>query len=156
MPAPFRLSTLLRLRLEARDERRAELAKALRAEEMLHERQEALAREAGALLARSRALAAPGEVDLDALIQNQRYGLLLKAQSAQLAEQLAQVAAEVARRRAALVEADREVRILEKLREKQAAAQRLADERRDQKLLDERGTLGYLRRLGDLPQEVRS
>jgi flagellar FliJ protein len=146
MSTPFRLSTLLRLRLEARDERRAELAKALRAEEMLHQRQDALNREAGALLTRARALAAPGEVDLDALIQNQRYGLLLKTQSAQLAEQLAQVVAEVARRRAVLVEADREVRILEKLREKQAAAERLADERREQKLLDERGTLGYLRR----------
>ncbi|MCU0876785.1 MAG: flagellar export protein FliJ [Pirellulaceae bacterium] len=146
MTTPFRLSTLLRLRLEARDERRAELAKALRAEGMLNQQQEALAREASDLLVRSRALASPGEVDLDALIQNQRYGLLLKARGSQLAEQLAQVVNEVARRRAALVEADREVRMLEKLREKQAAAQRLADERREQKLLDERGTLGYHRR----------
>jgi flagellar FliJ protein len=146
MATPFRLSTLLRLRLEARDERRAELAKALRAERMLEQQQETLARETGEILDRSRKLAGPGEVDLDALIQNQRYGLLLKARGAQLAEQLAQVVAEVARRRAALVEADREVRTLEKLRDKHTAVERLADERREQKLLDERGTLGYLRR----------
>ena len=38
--------------------------------------------------------------------------------------QLAQVAAESERRRQALVEADRQVRVLEKLRERQAAAHR--------------------------------
>jgi flagellar FliJ protein len=142
----FRLTTLLRLRLEARDERRAELAKALRAEGVLQQQQQTLAHEASDLLARSRSLVGPGEADLDALIQTQRYGLLLKSRSAQLAEQLAQVVAEVARRREALVEADREVRILEKLRDKQEAAERLADERRQQRLFDERGTLGYIRR----------
>ena len=83
--------------------------------------------------------------DVDLLIASHRYELVLKAQAQQLAGQIEQVRAEVARRRQILVEADRQVRVLDKLRERQQAAHNLREERREQKLLDERALIGFVR-----------
>jgi flagellar export protein FliJ len=52
-------------------------------------------------------------------------------------QQQQQVAQEVERRRLALVEADRQVRVLEKLREKKHEEYVRQEERRDQRLMDE-------------------
>ncbi|MEX2176805.1 MAG: flagellar export protein FliJ [Pirellulaceae bacterium] len=142
----FRLETLLRLRLETRDARRADLVKAQRAEQALEAQGDELAQERQSTDERSRRLAAPGTADIDALIGSHRYQLALKARTEHLANQLLQVQAEVQKRRQALVEADREVRVLEKLREKQHAAQRVREERLQQKQLDEQATIGFTRR----------
>jgi flagellar export protein FliJ len=56
------------------------------------------------------------------------------------------VQAEVERRRLALVEADRQIRVLEKLREKQEEAYRTDELRREQQMLDEQAILGFGRR----------
>src|SRR5262245_40052555 len=120
----FRLQTLLRLRLAERDQRRADLAKAIRAEEMLRGEDEVLVRQQSQAAARGRELKSPGAADVDLLLQTHRYEVVLAAQRRQLAAQIAQVQAEAERRRLALVEADRQVRVLEKLRERQAAAYR--------------------------------
>jgi flagellar export protein FliJ len=50
------------------------------------------------------------------------------------------------RRREALVEANRQVRVLELLREKQAAAALAAEEAREAKELDEISLVGHVRR----------
>jgi flagellar FliJ protein len=141
----FRLETLLRLRLADRDQRRAELAKAQRAEDVLLVQADGLARERAETCELSRKLASPGAADVDRLIASHRYELVLKARAGQLAGQLEQVRAEVSRRRQVLVEADRQVRVLEKLREKQQTAHNLREERREQKLLDERALIGFVR-----------
>jgi flagellar protein FliJ len=141
----FRLETLLRLRLADRDQRRAELAKAQRAEDMLLAQADGLAGERAETCELSRKLASPGAADVDRLIASHRYELVLKARAQQLAGQIEQVRAEVARRRQILVEADRQVRVLEKLREKQQAAHNLREERREQRLLDERALIGFVR-----------
>ena len=141
----FRLNTLLRLRIAERDERRADLAKAFRAESVLREQERRLELERVELAQQGRQLKAPGAADVDALLRTHRYELVLAAQSRQLAPQLAQVRAEVERRRLALVEADREVRVLEKLRERQATAHRQQEERREIKRLDEQAQIGFVR-----------
>jgi flagellar FliJ protein len=142
----FRLDTLLRLRLADRDQRRADLAKALRAEEALA-RQEALLRgEQREMAELSRKLASPGAADIDRLLASHRYELVLKTQVQQLTGQIAQVAAEVERRRLALVEADRQVRVLEKLRDKQAADHQTREAKRAQRELDEQALIGFTRR----------
>src|SRR5688572_17084144 len=115
----FRLEPLIRLRIAERDERRADLAKALRADELLHEQERQLETEQAQVVAATRASSGPGEANLDGLLQNSRYQLVLRARRQQLAQQIAQVAAEIERRRLAVVEADRQVRVLEKLRERQ-------------------------------------
>jgi flagellar FliJ protein len=142
----FRLETLHRLRMAERDERRADLAKALRAEEMLREQDARLASEQEELRAAVRTRSSPGEADVDGLVRTHRYHLILKSQREQLAGQIQQVAAEVQRRRQILVEADRQVRVLEKLRERQALKHRQEEERRDAKVFDETALLGYVRR----------
>jgi flagellar FliJ protein len=142
----FRLETLLRLRLAERDQRRAELAKALRAEEMLHGEEQTLEGQQIEATARSRQLKSPGAANVDALLETHRYEVVLAAQRRQLKQQIVQVEAETERRRQALVEADRQVRVLEKLRERQAAAWTKAAQRQEMKQFDELAIVGYGRR----------
>jgi flagellar FliJ protein len=142
----FRLETLLRLRIAERDQRRADLAKALRAEEMLRAEDQALERQQAATAEESRQLKSPGAADVDALLQIHRFELALTTQRRTLASQIAQVQAEADRRRLLLVEADRQVRVLEKLRERQAAAHRRDAERLEVKQFDELATQAFVRR----------
>jgi len=119
----FRLQTVLRLRINARDERRAELGRAIRAAEVLREQQEKVAAEAVENQEHTRQLmlrqaASSQGVSVDSLLNAHRHSLVLKAQAAQLVVQQQQIAVEIAKRQGALVEADREVRVLEKLQEK--------------------------------------
>jgi flagellar FliJ protein len=140
----FRLQPLLQLRESERDQRRADLAKALRAEEVLRGELEKLRAQQREAAGRAQALKAPGAADIDALLGMHRYEVLLAAQHKQLANQLAQVEAECERRRLALVEADRGVRVLEKLRERRAAEHQRQELRREAKQLDEVATTGFL------------
>jgi flagellar export protein FliJ len=142
---PFRLQTLLRLRLAERDQRRADLAKALRAEEVLRAEDERLVHQQNEQAQASRELRAPGVANMDALLGSHRYAIVLANQRRQLATQLAQVEAETDRRRQALVEADRQVRVLEKLRERQARAQAAEAAKAAAKQFDELAALGFLR-----------
>jgi flagellar FliJ protein len=142
----FRLQTVLRLRLAERDQRRNELAKALRAEEVLLAEEQSLVDQQAAAAARARELKSPGAADVDALLQIHRYEIVLAAQRRQLAQQIVQVQQETERRRLVLVEADRGVRVLEKLRERKAAAWRVETDRHEVKRLDEMAVLGYVRR----------
>jgi len=139
----FRLETLLRLRLADRDQRRAELAKAQRAEDTLLAQADALARERAQMQERSRRLAEPGTADVDRLIASHRYELVLRTKAQQLAGQIQQVRAEVERRRQIVVEADRQVRVLEKLRERQQSAFNVREAKHEQKQLDEKALVGF-------------
>lgn len=133
----FRLATLLRLRVAARDERRAQLADAYRAVQILEQRMQEIDND----LADARAAAAnavhTGAVDVDYLVNAHRYQLVLGAQRKGLETQHKQIMEEVDRRRLALVEADRQVRVLEKLREKKLREYEHLEARRDTKLMDE-------------------
>lgn len=142
----FRLETLLRLRVAERDQRRADLAKAIRAEEMLQNEDRAVAQRQADAVEHGRRLKSPGAADVDALLSAHRYELVLAAKRRQLGTQIAQVQEETERRRQVLVEADRQVRVLEKLRERQAAAHGQRASRQEARQFDETAILGYLRR----------
>ena len=133
----FRLATLLRLREAARDQRRVELAEAYRVDEVLRQRLELVRDELDRLRELCRRAAAPGHLDVARLVESQRYELTLKSQQRELQRQLEAVGAEIQRRRLALVEASREVRVLENLREKQAVRHRQEENRQEIKRLDE-------------------
>lgn len=141
----FRLETLLRLRMVERDERRAELAKAQRAEGVLLEQASDLDRQRQELVGTTRQLSLPGEADVDALVRTHRFELVLRTQAVHISNQLVQVRAELERRRQALVEADRGVRVLEKLRERQQAAHQTHENQLEMKQIDEQAALGFLR-----------
>ena len=142
----FRLQTLLRLRIADRDQRLSELAKALRAEEVLRGEEQQVAADEQLLSQQSQALKSPGTADVDRLLTTHRYALQLAARRKQLATQIEQVQAEVERRRLAVVEADRQVRVLDKLKERQTATHRHQAERHEAKLFDEMATIGFSRR----------
>ena len=133
----FRMAPLLKLRESRRDECRAALAEALRVDEVLRKQIDNFDRELHALREFARQKSAPGGVDIDRLVEAQRYELVTRAQQRNVNQQRESVAAELERRREALVEADREVRVLEKLRERQIEKHRRDEELREIKRLDE-------------------
>lgn len=133
----FRLATLLRLREATRDERRAHLAEAQRADAELQIRLTRLGDELRRLQHECRETAGPGAVNVLRLVEVDRYMTELRAQESMLRQQRQALAEEIDRRRQAVLEADREVQSLEKLRERQSQAHRQEEERRENKRLDE-------------------
>jgi len=133
----FRLETLLKMRRDERDVQRQQYAKALEAQRILHDQVAQVQQEILETQQLLRNASAPGAVDIDRLLRSHRYELLLAAQKQQLEQQAQRVAQEVERRRSNLLQADREVRLLEKLKERQLEAFQRNEERREQKLLDE-------------------
>ncbi len=145
-PFRFKLATLLRLRENDRDELRSRLADAQQAENIVNQRIHELDADLDRLRAQAAQRSRPGRMDVDALMELQRYELLLKAERQATVQQRELVAAEVERRREALVAADREVRVLERLRETQQQRHRQTEERQERKVLDEIATQGYCRK----------
>src|SRR5687767_6456533 len=111
----FRLATLQKVREARRDRDRAALAEAFRAEQVLADRKAALSAEAVELQTLQRSAVASPVLDVNRLLEAQRYELVLKARSADLAQQQTMLALETERRRQQLIEADRDVRVLERL-----------------------------------------
>jgi flagellar FliJ protein len=136
----FRLETLQRLREMNRDELRVRLAEAIQAEQIVGEQRRELLREAAALAVARREQFAAGSPDIARVLNAQRYQLMLEAQEQALAEQAQRLAEEIEVRRLAVVEADRQVRVLDKLRERRAAQHAAAQNAADAKRLDEIAT----------------
>lgn len=136
----FRLETLQRVREARRDELRTSLAEAYHAEQVLAERQAELAAESAALRELQRAATSDRYLNVNRLLDAQRYELLLKTQDQELTKQQILLAAETERRRQLLVEADREVRVLELLDEKHRRAYHQEQQRLETKTLDEIAT----------------
>ena len=133
----FRFDSILRLREADRRQRRAELAEAFRAETLLTQQGEQIEREILEMKQRARVATAPGRVDIDQLLESQRYELILQSQSRLLAQRGRQLQEEIEKRREALVEADRAVRLLEKLRDQRLSQHVEQELKLEQKELDE-------------------
>ena len=133
----FRLATLLRLREAARDERRAQLAEAYQAEEIIKKRLTALDDDIAQLRDRYKHAAEPGSVNVDSLLESQRFEAIVKAEKQVIAGQVELLAKEIEKRRDALIAADREVRVLEKLRETGQERHQQLELAKEAKMLDE-------------------
>ena len=133
----FRLSTLLKIREAARDQRRSALAQAYQAEAIVRKKEEELSDQVTQLRRQYRQAAQPGALQVDRLVERQRYELVLGAEQNHSRQQLRQLEEEIERRRIALVEADRDVRVLETLREKKKQAHEMKEYRQEVKQLDE-------------------
>jgi flagellar FliJ protein len=145
MTPAFRLATLLKLREQTRVERRRELAQAFEAERILRDRAAQMQSDIESTQQRTR-MAAQGSVNVETLLNARRYELTVKGQLAEIQRQIAQVLEEIERRRHALLEADRGVKVLEKLRELQAAQHASLEQKRENRQLDEAGLRGFVRR----------
>ena len=133
----FRFETLQKVREARRTQQRLALAEAFRAEQVLMEKRAELSAEESALRALQHSAREGKYLDVNRLIEAQRYELLLKARGQEFAKQATLLAAETERRRQTLVEADREVRVLELLDERHRKEHNLRRERQEMKRLDE-------------------
>jgi flagellar FliJ protein len=136
----FRLATLQKVRAVRRTQQRQALAEALRAEQVLAETRSTLATEEMELRDMQRSASQGKYLDVNRLLEAQRYQLLLKVRGEELNKQAILLAAETERRRQMLVEADRDVRVLERLDERQRDEHKRRTQRAEQKQLDEAAT----------------
>jgi flagellar export protein FliJ len=137
----FRLTTLLRIREVARDERRGRLAEALAAEEKLLAQRRRVYEELASSEGTHRGQAALGPVDVDRLLNHHRFELLLKVELETIDREHAALKQELDKRRAALVVADREVRVLEKFRERLVERHQQEMSAQEAKVMDELASL---------------
>lgn len=131
----FRLTTLLRLREQARDERRARLAEAYAADQKLAARRDDLEKELFGLKRQQRGPA--GSLNIDLMLAADRYEVMLKSEQQVIEKQRSMLNEEIEKRRAALLAADREVRVVELLREKLQNRHQQEEAARAVKQLDE-------------------
>jgi flagellar FliJ protein len=133
----FRLETLLKLRRTALDQARAKLAEGYRADEILAGHLEETERQLRDNASLRRIAAGQGKVNVDAALNVQRYDMLVHAQRQALLTQRQKLAEAIELLRQQVIAADREVKVLEKLRERRAAEFAKAEAAREQKLFDE-------------------
>ncbi|MFO7907891.1 MAG: flagellar export protein FliJ [Planctomycetota bacterium] len=133
----FRLQPLMRLREAERDRCREELAEAYRAEQILSDRQQAIRKQIEDTRELSRRRSQPGSIAVDGLLDTHRHELGLTTELRHLLVQHETVRAEVERRREALMAANKELRVLEKLREREKEGFRREQERLDIRQQDE-------------------
>ena len=145
MAYQFRLTTMLKLREQARDERRRELAQAYEAERILNARMTEMQAEIEATRQRTRIAGGAGSINIEELLNARRYALVMKSQVLDAEAQVKLVLEEVERRRLALLEADRDVKVLEKLRERQSDQHGELERKQENKQLDEAALRGFSR-----------
>jgi flagellar export protein FliJ len=133
----FRLETLLRLRESRRDQRSRDLAETLELDARLRAEQASLETKRQAELEALRDVAGQGIVDVDRTLESRRFLSVLRAEMQIVAAQIEALGREIDRRRQDLVEADRAVRVLEKLRERHAHHYRERVDREEVSDLDE-------------------
>ncbi|HEX3871702.1 MAG TPA: flagellar export protein FliJ [Pirellulales bacterium] len=138
-PFRFRLAALLDIRKHARTQQQARLAEALDAETAVGEQISQLAAE----LAAARQTLGLGPLAIAKLQESARWSSAVEARRQVLEERQEQLAAEVEHCRAAVLDADREVRRLENLRETQRQRWRGAAELQASKELDEAGLMRH-------------
>ena len=114
----FRLRTLKRLRESQRDALRGRLAEAVRAAVKLDEQRAELVEEIRSLVADRGEITRSASPRVERLLASQRYEAAVRTKLGALDDDRRKVAEEVERRRAALVEGEREVGVLEKLEER--------------------------------------
>lgn len=133
----FRLETLLRVRVAERDQRRAELTEILAAEDRLRDQQSEIGEEIETTYEMGRADVRQGRIDIDRLTAAQRQVSHFTRLLAEKQQLMVELQPHIQKRRQALVEADHEVRILEKLKEKQAERHQQQLDTVESKLMDE-------------------
>ena len=127
----------MKLREAERQQRRIELAEAFHAETLLRQQIEQVHQDIQHIEKRSRVITSPGRVHVDRVLDTHRYKLLLRSQVMTLSQKETQLQTEIEKRRTALAAADRDVRVLEKLRDRRQAEHGEAELKRELQQLDE-------------------
>jgi len=140
----FRLKAIATLREQARDRLAEALAEVQEAQRIVTEQINQLQREIDEAL-KQRHMASIGIVRIDRLLLVQRHQLMLEAQRDQANQQLKLLDEEYDRRRVLLVEAEKEVKAMERLKETQKARWDQEQLIAEQKQMDEWASTQYQR-----------
>ena len=134
----FRLEPLIKIRKNVLQECQAELAKAYSARTILEDRLLEVENQLAEGTATARSLMQPGQtVNVEHLLGIRRQEMFLLANKDVLTQDMQKIDEEIERCRAAVVAANKEVKILEKLKEKRYE-QYLEEEKREEiKAMDE-------------------
>lgn len=143
----FRLASLLKLRVHAREARQTELAKALRRLKLVEQARGEVQNELAELDRQMRNSKRASTIDVDRLLDGHRYQLALASRVAELTRAMGEAQQEVERCRLKLVEADRDVKALEKLHEQQLDDHRRSVDLQELKQLDETANLRAVRKV---------
>ncbi|MGN6136873.1 MAG: flagellar export protein FliJ [Aureliella sp.] len=141
----FRLQSIMRLRVRERDKAGQALQQAQLAKQKLLDQMGEIQEESDRQIA-VRSAASLGPVDIQRVIDAQRYQLTLAENIHSIQENVKLIEQEIDKRRAKLVVCEQEVKVLEKLEEKQRSAWLAEEESRAQARLDEWGSFQHFRR----------
>ena len=120
----FRLNSVLNYRKTLRQQAQRNLADAYQQQQQANEELQAAQLEIDQLVNQMRDSAKQKQLDLDFALGGQRHHAKLKADMKKVADKLEQAGTEVERCRQDLIEADRDVKALEKLHDRQLADHR--------------------------------
>lgn len=139
----FRLDSVASLRKSERDARRTELALTLAEQARLESQRQALHAKLIAAQQQSRAMRAAGALTVESLVRGQQFEAALRSELEVLSELQAAASSAVDHAREALISAEREVQMLEKLYQRQLADYQLEQGRAETRLLDEVAAMRY-------------
>ncbi len=134
----FRLAPLMTIRDNILKEKQGELAKAYEARRKLEEKQTELDQELADTVASGRkTVHGGGTISVDYLLSLRRHEGYLIAQKDHITQTLLAIDEEIERRRAAVMEAHRELKTVEKLKEKQKEKYDAEEAKKETVMLDE-------------------
>ncbi|MDR0609016.1 MAG: flagellar export protein FliJ [Planctomycetaceae bacterium] len=137
MAFQFRLEPLITIRDNTLKEKQGELAKAYEARRIVEEKQRQLQQELAENVETGRQRLQTGIIDIDFLLGLRRHEAYLNAQIEFVHGHLRQIDEEIERRRNAVLEANKELKIIEKLKEKRYEKYRTEENRKETIRLDE-------------------
>jgi flagellar FliJ protein len=118
MPFTFRLEPLISIRDNVLKEKQAELAKAYEAMRIIEEAKQKTERNIEDNLQAGREMLQSGKIDVNFLLGIREHEMFLLAQLEQIRKDTIEIEKEIDFRRNAVVEANKELKIIEKLKEK--------------------------------------
>lgn len=150
----FRLERLAKLRERTREQRKIALAEAIayrqRVEGQLGQLEDVRSEEKNSL----REVLREGSIPVETVIQGQAFDGMLRRFSSQLGQQLEQVEGVVTQRRMHLLDAEKSVRVLERLEERVRAKYEESAARMEREQLDELASVADQRRRLGLDRDV--
>ena len=134
----FRLAPLITIRDNKLKERQRKLAEAYEARKILEEHLQEIERQLDEGIAAVRELSQPGQtVNVEHLIGFRRQEMFLRANQEDLTKKMKMIDEEIEKRRAAMIEANKELKIVEKLKEKRYEKYLEEENKAETKMMDE-------------------
>ena len=134
----FRLEPLITIRDNELKERQAELAKAYEARHILEETLKTVEKQLAEGIETARSLTQEGQtVNVEFLLGLRRQEMFLLTQQDDLTKKMKMIDEEIEKRRTAVVEANKELKIVEKLKEKRYEKYLEEENKQEMKLMDE-------------------